>query len=144
MGAPLETETRQHLHCPIDAKLIEYRVGAVEKAVEQISVAVKIIAESTSQIVSLEQRHAETREGLERAFKAVSVSDSKREKLSDRIQELELNKADDSDVRSLSGRVATIETALPSLKESSSWIRAGMLSLVGLVLFAAIKLSLNL
>lgn len=112
MGTP-------HDYCPINAQVIEYRVGALEEAIKQISLAVKIIAENTSQIASLEQRHAETREGLERAFNAVAKSDERHEKLS--------------------GRVMEIEKAMPSIKESSRWIRLGVISLVGLVLVSAFK-----
>jgi chromosome segregation ATPase len=133
-----------HDYCPINVQLVEYRVGALEEAIKQISMAVKTIAENTSQIASLEQRHSETREALERAFKAVSESNKRHESLASRVIEIEMKKASCADVKELADRVTDIETALPSLKKSSRWFDAGIIGLVGLVLILAIKASLKI
>lgn len=109
--------------CPINAQVIEYRVGALEEAIRQISLAVKTIAENTSQIASLELLHAETQNALKRAFDEMKLIEGRREKVDERVQ--------------------AIERDLPSLKESSRWIKSGVVVIAGAVIIAAIKISLH-
>lgn len=93
-------------------EVLEYRVGALEEATREISIAVKTIAENTTQIALLEERHSETRVAMARAFKDLGV---------------------------LNNRVAAIETTLPSLKKTSNWFDKAVLGLLGLVLLAVVK-----
>lgn len=100
----------------------EHRLSAVERAVVKISEAVERIAENTAQIANLEVRHAETRDGLERAFDEIG-----------KIQ---------GESKALDSRVQVIEQSMPGLTETRTninrviWGLAGMvgLALVGLVL----------
>ena len=98
--------------CPLNAQVLEFRVGALEEATREISQAVKTIAENTTQIALLEERHSETREAMGRAFK---------------------------DLGTLNNRVSAIEASLPSLKKSSKWFDTSVLCLLGLVLAAVVK-----
>lgn len=97
--------------CNID--IIEHRIGAVEQAVERISLAVQKMAESTAKLVTLEERHAETREGLERAFRSIEQREHEHDSLVDRVM--------------------TIEVAMPGLKEVRSWVIRGVLSIIGVI-----------
>lgn len=102
-----------------DLPVLEHRVHSLEGAVHDISEAIKTIAASMSQIARLELMHAETRNALERAFSAIEHG------------KVDLERVDE--------RVKAIETAIPTLKESSNWIRAGMVVLSGAVIMAAIS-----
>lgn len=99
---------------PPNDELMEYRMDAVERAVEKIAEAVERIASSMAQIAQLEVRHAETREGLERAFAEIA-----------KLQEE--NKA-------LEGRVVIIERDIPSLKEARGWAITAVGIVVGVVI----------
>lgn len=109
---PVGDVSRISEHCPLNAQVLEFRVGALEEATREISQAVKTIAENTTQIALLEERHSETREAMGRAFK---------------------------DLGTLNNRVAAIETTLPSLKKTSHWFDTAVLALLGLVLAAMLK-----
>lgn len=119
-----DNETR----CPFAADVIEYRIESLEKALDEISRAVQSIAETTAKIARLEERHTETRAALERAFNAIT-------KTRDEMHECE---------RRVDTRLARLEKDMPAIKETSTWIKTGVLVLVGAVLFAAIKVSLRL
>ncbi|MFT3964122.1 hypothetical protein [Propionivibrio sp.] len=115
------------VRCPFNADVVEYRIQALEKSIEEISRAVKSIAETTEKIARLEERHSETREALERAFSAIS-------RTRDEMKGLE---------KDIDRRLRSLEADMPAVRETSGWVKAGVISLVGLVLFAAIKLSLR-
>ena len=106
--------------CPINPELIEHRVGAVERAVESIAESVRVIADSTSKIVRLEERHDETREGLNRAFSETRDMKSDADKVDDRVR--------------------VIEVEMPSLKEVKAQINRAVWGLVGLVGIAIVGL----
>lgn len=91
----------------------EARIRAVEGAVEKI-------ADSMQQLVRLEERHAETRLGLDRAFVAIE----RRKEEHDRLGE----------------RVAKIERDMPGLMESRKWMVSGMLAIVCAVFAGLIAL----
>lgn len=123
MNGSLHEPALLRASCPLNAQVIEYRVGALEEAIKQISLAVKTIAENTSQIASLELLHAETQNALKRAFDEMARIEERRE--------------------TLAGRVATIETELPLLKETSRWIKGGIVTVAAVVILSAIKMSLH-
>lgn len=83
--------------------LIEYRLSQLERAVTKL-------VEQNAQMIALEQRHLaveqrhlETREALDRAFKAIKDTDT---------------------------RVRTIETEMPTLRLVRGWVIAGMLAVI--------------
>ncbi|UIF90869.1 hypothetical protein [Cupriavidus sp. UYPR2.512] len=84
----------------------ELRIRAVEGAVEKI-------ADSMQQLVRLEERHAETRLGLDRAFVAIERRKEENERLAE--------------------RVAKIERDMPGLIESRKWMVMGILATIGFV-----------
>jgi hypothetical protein len=93
--------------------VIEYRLKVLEDAVTDIRAAVKGIDQSLATLARLEERHAETRDGLGRAFKAIEKVD---------------------------GRVKSIEVEIPTLKLTRGWVITFTVGCVGLVLLAVAKL----
>lgn len=91
---------------PQRSDLTVYRVDLLEKAVADISESLISIRETLA-------RYADTRESLDRAFKAIE---------------------------GVSGRIATVEHAMPVLKLTSGWIKLGVVSIAMLVLAAVVKL----
>lgn len=76
--------------------LIEYRLSQMERAVTTL-------VEQNTTMIALEQRHMDTREALDRAFKSIKDVD---------------------------GRVRTIETEMPTLRLVRGWVIAGMLCVI--------------
>lgn len=101
-------------------EVIGYRVGKLETAIETI-------AESLQTLTRLEIHHSETRESLERAFKAIEENR--------KAYELSCDKVDQ--------RLRGVELQMPILKMTSRWIIGGTISIVsgvfatfGLILYA--------
>jgi hypothetical protein len=94
--------------------LLSYRVQSLEKDRDEdrreFKEAVKSIDASLQTLARLEQRHLETREGLERAFSAITNQES---------------------------RVKAIELEMPTLKMVKGWIISGALFIVAGVAVAA-------
>lgn len=76
--------------------LIDYRLSQLERAVT------KLVEQNTT-MIALEQRHMDTREALDRAFKSIKDTDA---------------------------RVRTIETEMPTLRLVRGWVIAGMLAVI--------------
>lgn len=76
--------------------LIDYRLSQLERAVTEL------VKQNTT-MIALEQRHMDTREALDRAFKSIKDVD---------------------------GRVRTIETEMPTLRLVRGWVIAGMLAVI--------------
>ena len=100
--------------------VLEHRVSVVEGAVDRIADAVQEIAKSTSMIAALEARHAETRDGLERAFTEISKLETSDEKKGERI--------------------TAIEIEMPGLREMRKLIVTGVVGIIGIVGAAVIGL----
>jgi len=81
----------------------EVRLALLEDAVRRLAESQHEISESLKQMVRLETVHAETRDGLNRAF-------------------VEMEKMD--------GRLRLIEQALPELKTTSRWVKWGVIAVV--------------
>lgn len=79
--------------------LIDYRLNMMEKSLASIS-------DSLRQLASLEQKHAETREAITRAF----------------------NQLDSHNIR-----IREVELELPTLKMVRGWIIAGVLGVFGML-----------
>ena len=93
--------------------VLEHRVSVVEGAVDRIADAVQEIAKSTSMIAALEVRHAETRDGLERAFTEISKLETSDEKKGERI--------------------AAIEIEMPGLREVRKLVVTGVVGIISIV-----------
>lgn len=102
--------------------VLEHRVSVVEGAVDRIADAVQEIAKSTSMIAALEARHAETRDGLERAFTEIAKLESADEKKGERITAIEID--------------------MPGLREMRKYIVSGVIGIVGIVGTAIVGLVL--
>lgn len=87
--------------------LIEYRLSQMESAVRAL------VAQNT-QIIALEQRHLETREALDRAFKAIKDNDTKQQAASQAVDT----------------RVRSIEAEMQSLRMVRGWVITGVLAVV--------------
>lgn len=84
----------------------EARLQTVERSIEKIEASVSKIADSMALIARLEERHAITREAVER--------------VTDQIDNID-------------GRLVAVEIVVPMLKEARGWLIAGVLGVVAAV-----------
>lgn len=101
--------------------LVEHRLKAVESDVGEIKHAIRSIDSSLQTLARLEERHAETRDGLSRAF-----------------EEIKENKEELNDVKE---DVQKIKEQMPTLKLTSGLIMkaiVGILSIVGIAILAKV------
>ena len=106
------------------AAVFDHRLTVVEGAMDKIADAVGEIAKSTTQIAALEVRHAETRDGLERAF--------------DEIAKIQTQAA--ADKKSADDRLKLIEVEMPGLKTAKDWVYRGMAGICTIVVVAVVSL----
>lgn len=107
MSAPDQCPTPAAVQ-PSDA-LTQYRLGMIEKTLQAIS-------ENLERLATLEQKHLETREALNRAFDAIKG-------VEDRTRKMELE--------------------MPTLKMIRGWVIAGVIgcaSLLGIAVFKLVTL----
>lgn len=102
----------------------DLRLSMLEEAYQEVKQAVKSIAVSLSTLTTLEVRHAETRESLNRAFSQMEMN---------RLEQKEKN----SDYEK---RLRAIEEQMPTMKLIRNWVVSGVLGTVGIVGIAAIVL----
>jgi hypothetical protein len=95
------------------AEVLDYRITALEASVGEIRQAVKSIDGSLQILARLEQRHAETRDGLERAFGEIADHEA---------------------------RVRVIESEQPTTKLIKGWVITGVLAGLGMIGLAMVKL----
>ena len=86
--------------------VIEYRLGTLEASVTEIKSAVSSIDKSLQKLTSLEERHQETRDALNRAFTQI----------------------EDHEVR-----IRHVEKNEPVTRLVRNWIIAGITGLIGMV-----------
>lgn len=96
--------------------VMEYRLSALEGSVGEIRQAVKSIDASLQVLARLEQRHAETRDGLERAFKELADHES---------------------------RMRIVEIEMPTTKLVRGWIITAVVGTLGIVGVTALKLVMS-
>lgn len=101
---------------PPAESVTEYRITALEGSVNEIRSAVKSIDASLQVLARLEQRHAETRDGLERAFEELK----------------------DHEVR-----VRDIEAEMPTTKLVRGWVITAVVGTLGIVGVTALKLTMS-
>lgn len=87
-------------------QLTQYRLSMIEKTLQAIS-------ESLERLATLEQKHLETREALNRAFTQIDIQD---------------------------GRLRNIETEMPTLTLVRGWVLAGGIGIIGMLGIAIFKL----
>lgn len=92
--------------------MLQYRLQLVENAVMELRTAHKSIAESLQQLVRLEERHAETQEGLRRAWKRIEE------------QAVFLRDLDGQIPAKLVDRLQAIEQDMPMMRRTSGWVLA--------------------
>jgi hypothetical protein len=93
--------------------VLHHRVDHLERSHQSI-------AKSLEALVRLEQHHADTRSGLERAWKAIETYRERMGEIEDRIP------------KKLDDRLQAIEREMPSLKETSRWVKLGVLAVVSM------------
>lgn len=103
--------------------VLEFRVSSLEKVVGEIGQSVKSIDGSLQALTRLEARHAETRDGLARAFAAV--------------QRLE-----DEDLKDHENRLRVMEADMPTVRLIRGWVIAGVIGVVSLVGVAVVGIVL--
>lgn len=84
----------------------EARLNTVERSIEKIESSVAKIADSMALIARLEERHAITREAVEKVVTQVDA---------------------------IEGRLVAVEIVIPMLKEARGWLIAGVLAIIGAV-----------
>jgi L-alanine-DL-glutamate epimerase-like enolase superfamily enzyme len=87
-------------------ELTSYRLEMIEQTL-------KAISDNLSQLATLEHKHIETREALDRAF---------------------------SSVEKIDGRVKHIEIEMPTLKLVRGWVISGAVGIIGLLAITLFKL----
>lgn len=125
--------------------ILHHRVTGVEstvrEAISEIRDGIREIAENTGKLAVLEERHAETRDGLVRAFAEIDKLQAAKCDISgcrgmeSRVQQLERQLP-----TGLEQRLHGIELAMPALKEARKWLVAGVLFIVGIVGAALVAL----
>ncbi len=121
-----------------DVQILTHRVTALEdtmgSVMGEIRDGIREIAVNTGKLAVLEERHAETRDGLTRAF--------------DEIKRLQNQKSDmaafanvkagfsslETRVTNLETKVGEIKTDMPGLKEMRTWV----ITLAGLVIVSVV------
>lgn len=71
----------------ISREALSWRVRHLEHAVDEIRDATKQIAEAMQTLAVLEERHAQTRDALERAFGALESHEDRLRKIENRVPE---------------------------------------------------------
>ena len=109
-----------------EVQILTHRVTSVETTLRdtigEIRDGIREIATNTGKLAVLEERHAETRDGLERSF--------------DEIQKLQDYQ------RGLEARTHLIEVEIPGLRETRGWVVKAIIGVITLVGVAIVGLVL--
>lgn len=112
-------------------QVISFRLNAIERVLSGLS-------DSMRQLVTLEQKHIETRESLGRAFSRIDEHE-KRVREIEQCQTMTSIAVDRMDP--IDTRVSAIEAEMPTLKLIRGWVITGVLgilSIAGMALFGLI------
>jgi chromosome segregation ATPase len=127
-----------------DVQILAHRVDAVEttirEAINEIRDGIREIASNTGKLAVLEERHAETRDGLNRAFAEISRLQAGKCEQAACSSVKAAAQSLESRMESLEGRASAIEIALPPLKEARSWVVSGMVGIVAIIGLAVVAL----
>jgi len=94
----------------------------MHETIGEIRDGIREIAANTGKLAVLEERHAETRDGLVRAFTFIET------------------KSDWAAHQALESRVREVEVSMPALKETRKWVVGGVLAVASTVGLAVIGL----
>lgn len=97
----------------VDA-LTHYRLQQIEKNLEAITKTMQDNAESMKLLVSLEQKHAETREAMSRAFLQLAEHE---------------------------GKIRAVELEMPTIKLVRNWVIAGVIGVFAIFGIQVIRLA---
>lgn len=121
-----------------DVQILTHRVTALEETLGEvmgeIRDGIREIATNTGKLAVLEERHAETRDGLTRAFdeikrlQGVKCDATTCEAIKVTCKSLEER------VSSVETRTGAIDTVMPGLKEMRTWV----ITLAGIVIVAVV------
>lgn len=115
----------------------------MREAIGEIRDGIREIAANTGKLAVLEERHAETRDGLVRAFSEINkLQTAKCDVAGCRSTETRVVNLERSIPNNLEDRLHGIEIAMPALKETRRWVVAGVLSVVSVVGFAVITIAM--
>lgn len=104
-------------HCPNNGNDVLFsRVTNLENVVDEVKNAVKSIDQSLRTLASLEVKHEETRNGLNRAFTEIGDHET---------------------------RMRTMENEMPTLKLVRGWVIAGVVGIMGILGVAILHLVLR-
>lgn len=125
--------------------ILSHRVTAVEEtmreAIGEIRDGIREIAANTGKLAVLEERHAETRDGLVRAFTEIGkLERSKCEQSACQAIDAQIRVVESRVPEKLEDRLMSIEVAMPALKETRRWVVAGVLAIVAAVGAAALSI----
>lgn len=125
--------------------VLGHRVTAVEEtmreAIGEIRDGIREIAANTGKLAVLEERHAETRDGLVRAFTEIGkLERSKCEQSACQAIDATIRVVESRIPERLEDRLMSIEVAMPALTETRRWVVAGVLAIVAAVGAAALAI----
>lgn len=125
--------------------ILHHRVTGVEstmrEAIGEIRDGIREIAANTGKLAVLEERHAETRDGLVRAFAEIDkLQTAKCDIAGCRGMESRVHQLERQLPTGLEDRLHGIELAMPALKEARKWVVTGVLFIVGIVGAAVVAL----
>lgn len=124
---------------------MEYRLSRLESDQGDLKDAVQSINESLQALVRLEERHAETREALSRAFGEIKEN-------SNMIRAVEMVTHQSPchtvsghavEIKKIDSRLTAVELAIPGLVEARSWVVKAILGLVFVVGVSVVGLVIN-
>lgn len=93
---------------------METRIDRLEDAVDEIRKSTNSIAQSLATLSNLETQHAETRNGLGRAFKNLEDHEA---------------------------RLRTMETEMPTMKMTRNWVIAGFIGIVSIFTLLLVQIA---
>lgn len=121
-----------------DVQILTHRVTALEdtmgSVMGEIRDGIREIAVNTGKLAVLEERHAETRDGLNRAFDAIKTLQDGKCNITACDEVKSGRRASDVKVEAVEARLAAIETSIPGLKETRGWV----ITLAGLVIVSVV------
>lgn len=110
----------------MESEVIDIRVRNLERSVGKIEQAMESIDESLKTLARLEVHHAETRDGLTRAFEEMKTIKTEQSTVNKDVEE----------------RMREIEGQMPTLKLIRNWVIGGVGALLALVCLALTSLVL--
>lgn len=113
----------------------------MREAIGEIRDGIREIAANTGKLAVLEERHAETRDGLVRAFTEIGkLERSKCEQSACQAIDARIRVVESRIPERLDDRLMSIEVAMPALTETRRWVVAGVLAIVAAVGAAALAI----